>query len=220
MVLEISFLVLQKSIKYIELTTALVGSIFYYKYNNTFLKYFLIILWFTAVNEFLGYFLHHHNILRNNSIIYNIYHFINFSFLFILLKNYVSKKKHKNWINTFLLLYIISFFANLFIQDYFKQVQTLPFIIGAILIVISIFFYFLEILNTDKVLDVSKNLLFWISVGLLLYFIGKIPTRMTRNYYYEITDFENIFIVEYMLSIVMNSLFIIGFICSEKDRQY
>ncbi|WP_165605831.1 hypothetical protein [Flavivirga aquatica] len=84
----------------------------------------------------------------------------------------------------------------------------------------AIAFYFTEILNTNKVLYVDKNLLFWISIGLLLYHIGKIPTRIMRNYYEEIPNFENIFIAESILSIIMNICFIIGFICSEKDKQY
>jgi len=220
MPLEIIFSTLGKSIKYIELTTAIVGSIYYYKYKHTCLKYFLIILWYTTLNGFLARFLHENYILRNNTVLYNIYNLINFTFLFTLFKAYIKKINHKKWIKTFSYIYIISLVIEAFFKNYLSEIQTIPFIIGAIFVIICIFYYFLEVLNTDKVLYVSKNLLFWISIGLLLYFFGKIPTRIVRNFWEEVTYYQSIYVVEYILSIVMNICFIIGFICSEKDKQY
>ncbi|WP_299888508.1 hypothetical protein [uncultured Lacinutrix sp.] len=222
MLLEISFTSLGKSIKYIELITAIVGSIYYYKYKHTFLKYFLIVLWYVTINGFLGRFLFENYILRNNTIIYNIYHFINFSFLLFLFKTYIKNEKQKLWIVGFIITYIISIgIDSIFFRDYLLKIQVIPFIIGGLFIIISIVFYFLEILNTNKVLYVSKNLLFWISIGLLLYFVGKISTRIIRNYYWKDISFYNeILVVEFILSIVMNICFITGFICSKKDKQY
>lgn len=200
--------------------TAIIGTIFYYKYKHTFLKYFLILLWYIALNEIIGRFLHERSILRNNVILYNVYLLINFSFLLVLFKTYVKKTNHKKWILAFLITYITSISIDVFLKDYFLEIQIIPFIIGGIFIIISIFFYFLEILNTNKVLYVSKNLLFWISVGLLLYFAGKIPIRIIRNYWKEILYFNETRVVEFILGIIMNICFIIGFICSKKDKQY
>ncbi|WP_397362186.1 hypothetical protein [Olleya sp. R77988] len=220
MLLEISFSDLGKSIKYIEFITAVVASIYFYKYKHTFLKYFLIILWYTTINGFLARYLHESFILRNNTILYNIYHLINFTFLLYLFKNTVEDIKQKQWISYFMAFYIICFIVNIGFQDYLTQIQTIPFIVGAVFVIISISFYFLDILNSNKVLYVSKNLLFWISIGLLLYFVGKIPTRIIRNYWEKIDYYKSILIVEYILSIVMNICFIIGFICSKKDKQF
>ncbi len=220
MLLEISFETFRKSIKYIELTAAIVGSIYIYKYKHTFLKHFLILLWYIAINEFLNLYLRQNYDFKNTYILYNIYHIINFSFLFILFKTYVKKTSHKKWILAFLVTYIASICIDVTFNDYFLEIQIIPFIIGGLFIIISIFFYFLEILNTNKVLFVSKNLLFWISVGLLLYFAGKIPTRIIRNYWKEISYFNETRVAELILSIVMNICFIIGFICSQKDNKY
>ncbi|WAC03523.1 hypothetical protein N7U66_08600 [Lacinutrix neustonica] len=220
MLLELSFTTIGKSIKYIELVTAILGTIYYHKYKHTFLKYFLLLLWYTTINGFLCRFLHENYILRNNSLLYNVYHLINFTFLFTLFRTYIKENIHKKWITAFAITYIACFFLNLIWQNYLIEIQTIPFIIGAVFIIISITFYFLEVLKTDKVLYVSKNLLFWISIGLLLYFVGKIPTRIVRNYWENITYYEDILIAEYILSIVMNICFIIGFICSKKDKQY
>ena len=217
--IEIVYLTLKNSVKYVELITAIIGTIYFYKYKHTCLKYFLLILWYVVINEFLGFFLKKAG-FTYNVIIYNIYHLINFSFLFILYKTYIKNSIHKKYIKYFLVIYIISFFGNMFYQNYFTQAQTIPFIIGAVFLIISIVFYFSEILNTDKVLYINKNLFFWISIGLFLYHIGKIPTRIIRNYYNEIPNFKSISITESSLSIIMCICFIIGFIWSEKDKQF
>lgn len=218
MLLEISFLELKHSIKYIELITAVVGSIYFYKYKHTYLKYFLALLWFVVFVEFFGKY--YYQLFNSNYIIYNIYHAINFTALLMLYRTFIQNKRHKKWISFFPSIYLVSFFANLLLQNYFNQIQTFPFIIGALLVIFSILLYFLEILSTDKVLYVSKNLLFWISIGLLIYFVGKIPTRLITNYWNEVSYYESIFIVEYILTIFMNVCFIIGFICTKKRRQY
>lgn len=217
--IEFIYLNLRNSIKYIELITAIIGTVYLYKYKHTCLKYFLVLIWYVVFNEFLGFFLKANGII-NNVVIYNIYHLINFSFLFLLYKTYVKNSIHKKLIKYFWIIFIISFFGNMYYQNYLKQAITIPFIVAALLLILSIVFYFSEILNSNKVLNINKNLLFWISIGLLLYHFGKIPTRIMRNYYYEIPNFESISITESCLSIIMNICFIIGFIWSEKDKQY
>ncbi len=218
MLLETLFEALGKSIKYIELITAIVGSIYYYKYKNTFLKYFLILLWYIPINGFIARYLHESEILRNNTILYNIYHVINFSFLFFLFKSHVKDIKYKKWINTFLGIYILSFIIDAFYKDYITEIQIIPFIIGGAFVIITILFYFIEILNTNTILYISKNSLFWISIGLLLYFGGKIPSRIIRSNWemFPEADYSMIFSIELTLSIVMNICFIIGFIYSQK----
>ncbi|EIJ37389.1 hypothetical protein JoomaDRAFT_0332 [Galbibacter orientalis DSM 19592] len=177
-----------------------------------------MLLWFIVIIEFLGKY--YYQFFGANYIIYNIYHLINFCFLLFLYKNYVESNRYKKLISWFFYLYLAFFFGNLLFQNYFTQIQTVPFIMGALFVIISILFLFIEILRSDRVLYVTKNLLFWISVGLLLYFVGRIPTRIIKNYWEEISYYKSIYIVEYILSIIMNVCFIIGFICSEKNKQY
>ncbi len=218
MLIEISFKALRSSIKYFELTTAIVGTLYLHKYKKTFLKYFLFTLWFIVIIEFFGKWYRMN--IGNNHIVYNVYNFINFSFLLILYLTYLKKKIHKKWVTYFLIFYIVSFFLNSIIQNYMTQIQVAPFIVGALCIIITIIFYFSEILNSNQVLYISKNLLFWISVGLLLYFVGKIPTRIVKNYWTGMNGYGYISITEFILSIIMNIFFITGFVCSEKIKPH
>lgn len=222
MLLEISFLPPRSSVKYAELIAAIVGTIYFYKYKHTFLKYFLIVLWYTAVNEFIGSFMRF--VLEvYNVIIYNIFHLVNFLFLFLLYRNYVKNRTHKKWIVLFMSLYVISFFINLIFENYLFRIQTVPFFIAAVGVIVSILFYFSQVLNTNEVLFVRQNLLFWISVGYLLYLSGSLPIRVIRNYFIEDYSSETLkYILDAsgLLSIVMNICFILGFIWHKKNQQY
>ncbi len=211
--LELSIFIL-----FFQLITALVGSIYFYKYKKTFLKYFLIFLWYVAINDIIGY------ILNNNSIevawLYNIYYLIVFNYLMFLFRNYLSSNKHKKWIIVLIILYNLSILINSFFENYINEYATMPYIIGASFVIISIIFYYIDILNSEKVLYVHKNILFWISIGLLIYYSGNIPFRIVRNYAGELLNAKVQFLVLCILSIVMNLCYIRGFIWSSKKRQY
>jgi len=225
------FALLRNSIKYVELLAAITGTVYYYKYKNTLLKYFLIILWYTALNEFFAFTLQVYDIQYLNAfdivfestiytvIIYNIFHFVNFSFLFLLFGRYLLKTSFKHISYTCLVIYVVSFFITMFFQNYIYEIQTIPFLIAAVSLIGCILLYFYQILNSNEVLHISKNLLFYISIGYLIYLVGSLPLRIIRNYFYEMPNLVYIINVSSILSILMNICFILGFICSEKRQQ-
>lgn len=219
MILDVSLVTIRSSIKYIELLAAIIGTIYLYKYKFEFLKYFLVILWYTAINEFLGLLMGKMG-FSTNYIIYNIFHFINFSFLFLLFYKCLKVESYRKWTKLFLAVYVTSFFVNMFFENYLYEIQTVPYLIASVLLIVSIVFYFSEILNTNEVLFIKTNIMFWISVGYLLYLAGNIPIRVVRNYLFEMVDLKPVLEISSILSIVMNFCFILGFIWGEKDKQY
>ena len=202
-----------------EFAAATFGTIYFFKYRNTTIQYFLILLWYVFINDTLGMYLRE-NITDYNALLYNIYYVVNFSYLFLLYRKYISRKTQKKCIAYFLAIYLTIVFINGFYENYITHFQSIPYIIAACLLVITIVFYFIEMLNSEKVLSAKTNLLFWISVGLLLYFVGNIPFRILRNYYEQLTDATVLFLVNFTLTVVMNTCFIIGFIWSDKKQQY
>ncbi|WP_438710368.1 hypothetical protein ACSTS3_15305 [Aquimarina muelleri] len=203
----------------IELISAIIGSIFYYKYKTTFLKFFAFLLWYTALNEISGILIREY-ISKYNAIIYNIYYCINFTYLLLIYRHYINNIKYRKLIFAFILIYYIVLIINSFFENYLIEFQSVPYIMAATFIITSISIYFVEILNTEKVLYVKKNLLFWISVGLLLFYIGNIPFRILRNYYEDLTDAKILVLLNVILAVIMNACYIIGFIWSDKKRQY
>ncbi len=201
-----------------QFITAIIGSIYFYKYKNTFLKYFLIILWYIAINDVLGFVLRYY--FSSVTILYNIYYLIIFNYFMLLFRHYSPSKKYKKWGLLLILIFTISFIINGFYENYLTQYSRAPYIIGGSFVVISIIFYYIDLLNSEKVLYVNKNLLFWISTGVLIYYCGNIPFRIVRNYVGELKDQSIQFLVLFILSMVMYTCFIIGFIWSSKKQQY
>ena len=203
----------------IEIITAIIGTIYYYKYKKSKLKDFIFILWYTALNELIGGIILKRHYGISVEILYNIFYLINFLFYFYLYSQYLEKKQQKT-IYSFIFIYLASIFLNLFYQNYLNDLQTLPYIIAATLLIVTIMMYFYQILKSEKVLMVHKNLLFWISVGLLLNNAGNIPFRILRNYYSNLTDATVSFLLSIFLANILNLCFIIGFICSNRKQLY
>ncbi|MBW1294731.1 hypothetical protein [Aquimarina litoralis] len=202
-----------------EVLAAIIGTIFYFKYKNTkFLKYFIFFIWYVAFNELVGLYIKLNEGV--NAIIHNIYNLVNFTFFLLLYRYYFKNKKNKKLAFYFCIIYLSSFVINGFFENYMSEYQRLPYILGALFLVITILLYFFEILNSEQVLHAKKNLLIWISFGLLIYFVGNLPFRILRNYYAELTDATVLFLVNITLTVVMNTCFIIGFIWSDKKQQY
>ncbi|MDH7445442.1 hypothetical protein [Aquimarina sp. 2201CG14-23] len=202
-----------------EVFTAIVGTIFFYKYKDAkFLRYFIFFIWYVATNELVGLYIKLDSGV--NAIIYNIYNAVNFTFFLLLYRYYFKNEKNKKLALYFSIIYLSSFVINGFFENYLSEYQRFPYILGALFLVITILLYFFEILNSEKVLNAKKNLLIWISVGLLMYFVGNLPFRILRNYYQELTDATVLFLVNITLTVIMNTCFIIGFIWSDKKQQY
>ncbi len=211
----------QNSLRYLELLSAIVGTLMLYKYKHTYLKYFLMLLWYTVLNEFLGEFVADYqktnDLPINNLIIFNIYNTINFVVLLLLYKHYIQSKAFKKWIVGFIITYLISLIVFGFYENYLVISQSAAYIVGASFLVITIAYYFIEIFNSDKILSIQKSLLFWISIGLLLFHIGSIPFAVVRNYYAFIPDLRYMFYAKFILIAILYSLYIIGFIWSDKE---
>ncbi|MBC8756336.1 hypothetical protein H2O64_16800 [Kordia sp. YSTF-M3] len=209
--------ILYNLILYVEITTAIVASIYFYKYKSTYLKYFIIYLWYIAINEAIGKY-SSEVLAIYNLIIYNIYLLISFSFLFSVYWNFLKYKKYKKTVFIFGVIYIIFFTVNgLFFENYTKDLVTYPFIMASCFLIITVTFYFIEILNSEKVLNVTRDLLFWISVGVVLFNIGVIPWVITLKHYSE--SFAAMNTLFRVLILILNICYIVGFICSHKIQK-
>ncbi len=205
---------------FMELLCAIIGSIFYYKYKDSILKYFLVYLWIVVLFEYSGYITREYFHIKSNGIIFNIYFFLNYTYLSYLYYRIVQHPLRKKAILSFFVIYILSIAIGGIYENYVTQFQSIPFITASFLLVIQIAFYFTEILNSKKVLHVKRNLFFWISIGVLIFYIGSIPFRIAINYYVGEGPFNNLFSINYVLIILLNTCYIIGFICSNKTQLY
>lgn len=207
-------------IKYLELIAALTGSIYYKKYSNSFLKYFLYLLWFIVGLEFTVWAIKEcYDATLQNNFIYNVATSIQYGYFFLLYYKSLNTQKYKKWVLYFLLTFIVSVVIN-FIWGQ-KLMITGPFhsytfTLGAILLIISIALFFAEILNSEKVLYFKRYLMFWISVGLVLFYSGIIPFVLSLNFLPALLSSDSLSIIFFTLNFMMYTCFTIGFIVSRK----
>lgn len=212
-----------EDIKYLiiilQFITAIIGSIYYYKFKNTVLKYFLLLLWYTSINDIFGLLYQSYNNASSNYFIYNIYQIIRFITILFIYKVYIESKISKKIISFFIIAYCISVVINFFVESFWDEYFLNTFIIGATFIAISVLLFMFEILRSEKVLYISESLIFWISSAYLIYFVPNIPFYIVRKYYSDSNTVPYIFIVNYFLLLSYYIIHIIGFIWSKPETK-
>jgi hypothetical protein len=204
-------------IQIFEGVTAITATVFYKKYGRSFLKYFLFMLWSIVIIEIIIAVLKRSDIILQNNFVYNIITSLQYVFYFLLYYNTLRNATYKKWILGFLIGFILAVVIN------FVWIQTLSvtaafhsitFTLGAILLIITIGLFLVEILNTEKVLYFTRYLMFWISMGLLVFYTGIIPFIISLNLLPAMISGDSLTLVFFTLNALMYSCFTIGFIIS------
>lgn len=198
--------------------SALLSVVFYYKYKNTALKYFPVLLIVTLILEYSGQWLY--DSFGFNALFYNINNTIYFLYFFYVFWCFIHEDSFKKWIVCGVILFLLSNLINPFFEDYTNFPQLLVYMIGGVLLIFCIILYYIEILTTSKILVIQHDILFWISVGLLLFYVGYLPIKFIRSYFADIGDMYNTLkVMQWFLIIIMHTCFIIGFIWTKKKSR-
>ena len=192
-------------ILYSELLAAIVGTIFFYKYKKTPLKYFLFLLWYIVLTEQLskyagrtGFLIFYTDENGNHytTWFYNLLRFVTFNTLFYVYYKSLLTLKFKKWIKLFTIIYLFVFIINwIFLQDFIKERSEIPRILGSLFLIITIIFYLIELLRSEKILVFHRTLHFWVSVGLLLFYSGTIPFALKWNGYALLPGVHKLFLI-------------------------
>jgi len=200
----------------LEGLAALVAILFYRKYKHTALRFFPLILVYLFLNEISAGLLHKHLEDKIN-LLYTIYNVIFFIFFYYVFWNFVKKRSFRKLIKTAAIIYILAGIINPFYKDIINKPQLFAYVVGACLLIFCIILYYIEILSTSRILLINQELLFWISIGLLLFYVGYLPIKLTRHYSANLTDgFVTLRVVHRILIIIMNGCFIFGFLWTKK----
>ena len=207
---------------YSEIIAALFATIFYKKFVKTPLKYLLIILWLIVFTEQFGSMMGEKKIWlymgKYNYWLYNIMFPIwKLLYLFIFYKT-LENLKFKSWVKKFMIIMCIAVVINwVFLEKFLTDLESYSRIIGALFIVIAAVFYLIELLRSDKIVIFHKKLIFWISIGLLIFYSGTIPFIIVQNYYSDFDYVHNTYLIIYILGTIMYLTFTFGFIWSKKE---
>ncbi|MEX0314703.1 MAG: hypothetical protein AB3N18_11040 [Allomuricauda sp.] len=197
----------------------------YKRYYDTILKYFPVFIIYTFFTELLGYLVKHTNEFQffsdsryawHNIIIYNIYSVASFTFFYYvywkILKDENHKKKAKYAAITALFGYLIS----LFFQNPFHKGLYWADLLASIVLLYMITLYFIEKRKENNYYGMKHNLLFWVSLGLIIFHIF-FPFIFIAAYDFPIFYYEY-HLHEFLkvLIVIMYLLFIIGFLMGKR----
>jgi hypothetical protein len=214
--INITTITVRDFLTYFQVVTAIISSIYYYKYKSTFLKYFSFLLWYISLNEFIGkyYTIYTGN---HNQVFYNIKQVVEITFYLLLFSKYMNIK-NSVLITRLLLLYVLFFLIYCIWHSLLNEYFAIPYLIGISFIVVAIILYFIEILRSDEIIFINNKLLFWIGMGLLIYYVPTIPFKVVTFYYQNSPTVPYIYNISYLLVLILNLIFISGFIWSKKEQ--
>lgn len=199
-------------INILELITAVLATVFFRKYVFSKEKYFLYFLWFTLGVEVCAA-LMSYVLGIDNFWIYNFYTIISFLFYFYWYYAILKQKTLQKTVLVFGILFTGVAIWNLVFQSWTEYHQY-TFVVGALFTLIATVFHFWQLLYSDQILVIQYKLSFWISAGLLLFYMGMVPFMLLSRYF-ELTG-ASYYILIISLNCILYGCYIIGFLWTKK----
>lgn len=200
------------SFQYFEFGSFIMALFFYKKYKNySFYKYFIIYLFNIILFKTIDYYTGQGLMGDYDDMdLYNIYTFFEFNFFaliyYSLIKNILRLRLVTGLILLFNCIYFLSFYFTT-LSAFTVQIEGL---FNSLLIII----YFIELLNSNEILNYKKLFPFWMSVGFLVFYLTSIP--FFTLVYLKLFDTRSMFNLLYALIILFHSCFIFGLISCRK----
>lgn len=203
--------ILRESSIWVELAAAVVALCYWSKLKNSYWKWFIIylcVIFFVEAFSKWG---------LNNNAKYRVYlydffgipiQFLFFYWLYAIksLKNYTLF-----WVCTF--LYTISFLPYFTLFAKGSIVYSLSYTVGNVLLMLMVLLEIFKQINSEKILLFRSNFMFYINIGIMLFYIGTLPFFSFYGLLYKHPEFWNNYYIFFMVANhIMYSLFICAFV--------
>jgi uncharacterized membrane protein YfcA len=187
----------------VELIAALAGTYYYYKTKDVQIKLFVKYLWIIVVVETLGMYTYvlqnnydsevfiwiKNSVFCSNRWLYNTFTFLSVMIFGLfyrrIINDNLSKRIIKFSVSAYALFAIIYFG---FSGDFF--IKTIPYdiFLETLVVVILVILYYRQLLKSDDILFFHKQPVFYISSGLLLWYLCITPLFIFDGYFYAINS--------------------------------
>lgn len=180
------------------------------------LKLLLIFLCYTLANELIVFF-----IKGSNHWLYNIYYYIRFPLLSAIYLQLLVTPVLKKIIIGFLLSLPVWFALSYYQVGGIHKLHTATLLAGSVAIVFMSTSYLYELLRYPNEGSLFQKPFFWISTGLLFYFLGIIPYMGSINYLVKnhMALAMQLYNIIDILNLVMYTLFVVAFISTWNRRK-
>ena len=218
----------------VELMAAIIGLIVYKKFKNSHAKYFIWFICAIPLIEFIGGYPWHFEDLGLFHLIEGTVFERNYWWFTIfwtmgsaLFYSWYLEKVITNKMYSILLrvsryvFFVISILVIVTNIDEFFIYSSSPIVLGGtVLIILSCFLYFLEILTSDKILDFYRSINFYISATLFVWFLIT-STILFFDKYFNVMDWDFVLLkwrVFLISNILMYSIFTFALLWSKPEK--
>ncbi|MBJ7879963.1 hypothetical protein [Gelidibacter salicanalis] len=191
----------------VEVLGAATGIICFNKYKKTGVKYFILFLIYATIVDYFGSYpvflkrLNRFELIENSIFEKNYLYFTVFwgigSALFytFFYRKILNNKGRKRFLRYAAILFLIGAGCHIFfnLHSSSSEYRIIIFVFGSLLILLSVCFYFIEILESDKVLTFYKSIYFWISSVILIWFLITTPL-LFYEIYFSTADWNFVFL--------------------------
>ncbi len=173
-------------------------------------KLILFTIWFTFFADLFG--TNYYKFFKGeNYWFYNIYFLTLFTIYYYIYYLAIDSKNLKKIILFFIALFVICFSIDASCFSDFMEVQLFnSYTIGVLLMCISSFFYLFELLNSKEIINYSRSLIFWFTVGIISFHVSFVPFMYSIKFFLIDYNLKVYSIVLFFLNFVMNFCFSYG----------
>lgn len=205
----------------IQLIVAIIALFFWNTFKQLEYRLYIVSLWFIVfVEVFALYYGRHVSEIGYNKIVFNIRNIINFYFLFWLFYRFSESYNFKKTISVLGVLYAISLMYEIGFEKInpFQQPQVKSFILAGFSVMLCVFYYFFEMLNSSRIVNIYRDLFFWIAVSLFVYYLVFTPFKIGETNFFKLEDYFYLFYIKQAITIFSSLILITGFIVCSKRK--
>lgn len=210
-----------KIILCVEILAAIFGVIYFFKYRNTPLKPWIILLFLAPLAEIIGDWYSDH-ITNNNHIIFNIYGILHQLILLKIIFDFITHPIRKNLILSIMGTSVLLFVINCTYANIVTDFLSLHEIAHTAFIIIALALYLVDTLNRNTILEFRKNLPCIVFCGYIIFNIVNLPISFTFQYLVRMkTGLDTIYPILHSVQggtiILINVIFIFGLILTHPN---
>lgn len=222
-------------LNFLEFLAFIMGLFYYRKNKSKPTYYFVLFLGITIFSEIIRWYV----VLIDNGLLFflkgtvfesnywlgNIYAILSYLFYINYFKWFLISKRFITILNiSSILFFIWSLLEIFFSGDFFVGFMPVTNIIGTLFVFLGIAFYYLELLKSDRILQMNKSLPFYVSVGALIFHLCTTPLFLYSSYYSNSIDPGFVILYRQVIfgtNYLLYSIYIAGFlICLRKKNPY
>ncbi|WP_281542615.1 hypothetical protein [Maribacter aestuarii] len=200
----------------------------YRVYYDTVLKYFPILIAYTLLSEILGFAIRNFDDIQivyeedyyyYNTLIFNIFDFIFYLYFLSVYHKVLASANSKMFVKVGVVLFILVSILNVFLQNIYVSPQNYAILVGALFTVVSAFLYVMELHNNESI-QITRKLLFWISIGIIVFHFFYPITMYIVSFEYDFYTTMGIGKFHLFTIALLYGCFIIGFIRMKRFKPH